>query len=134
MPNASHTDIILKLRTSRARIQKLSDQLQAEKENETVLLGELQVALGEEIGQSVVIGRVSAPVTTIRVNHNTEYKRDEIMERIVTLRDDGRKSFEEIATILNTEGFKPLSAKEFRTGSVHQMYKNRPTVRREVTA
>jgi len=114
----STSDILRKLHAAKARIAKMTTDLATEEANYAELVTTLQSALGNEIGQNVLIGSPVKP-TAVRKD-NTVYERDVVMARINELRSE-KRSFAQISTILNEEGFKPRTAATFSTSTVYAM-------------
>lgn len=56
-----------------------------------------------------------------------EYNREILVARVVELRDKQRMSFAMIADTMNTEGYKPRTAKSFSGATVFQLYKDKKT-------
>jgi hypothetical protein len=107
----------------KAASEKATSDLNEEHSKEKDLMSEIKTLLSEDLGQVVNIG-VVPPIKRVRNgNTSSKYNRDAIISRIVELRMAGTP-FESIANQLNSEGFKPLSASEFRSATVYQLYQN----------
>ena len=95
---SAYATTVAKLKATKVRINKLQTTIVAECDNYDMLFGQLQVDLGEQIGQSI---------TLIPEGMNTH--RPKIMEvifkRIQALRHQ-EQTFDYISTRLNVEGFK----------------------------
>ena len=103
------------------RVEKLKGDIAVEKETQRTVLLELEGYIASATGKGVKIGDVTAPIG--QPKRTTDgYDRAAILARIVELRDGGKQSFDNIATTLNSEGFKPMSAAEFRQATVYQLY------------
>jgi hypothetical protein len=109
--------IMNKIKSSKARIARLQDDLESEQRNHAELLVALQNNIADELGTRVTIGR-SGPIAA-----NTSYDRDMILEQISTLRKV-ESSFTTIARILNNKGLKTLHGNAFSAAAVTQLYKS----------
>lgn len=103
--------------------EKTAKDLDDERQKERTLMAELQALISSELGQEVTIGSPMKSTKSRTFTTNQNYKRDEIIARIVELRRTGTP-FDTIAEKLNTEGYKPLSAVEFRGASVYQLHQH----------
>jgi len=101
------------LTKSRQRMAKFLEKVDIERKKQNELLAMLGDDISTVTDETIRIGRK---------NHNPDYNRDEIVSRIIYLREQENKSFSVIATILNAEGYKPRSAKSFAQATVFQLY------------
>ena len=92
---------------------KLLEKVEVERKTQNELLAKLGTDISSVMDETVRIGRK---------NHNPNYNREEIVSRIIFLREQENKSFSAIATILNAEGYKPRTAKSFAQATVFQLY------------
>jgi septal ring factor EnvC (AmiA/AmiB activator) len=109
----TYAEITHRLESSRQRMQKLLKKVDDERKKQTDLLLKMSDNVSSVTQSTVKIGRK---------NHNPDYNRDEIVDRIIFLREQENKSFSAIAAILNAEGYKPRTAKSFAQATVFQLY------------
>jgi septal ring factor EnvC (AmiA/AmiB activator) len=112
----TYQEIMNRLRLSKKKVARLSREIEAERTKQENLLTELGTDISSVTGETIRIGKVVAKKA------NPDYNRDEISDRIVQLREQENKSFAAIAVILNTEGFKPRTAKAFSQATIYQLY------------
>jgi len=114
MPTSPFTTTMLKLKTSKERIQKFQKQLATECEHYEGLLALLQTDLSNQIGQNVVITAPNGVKPKTRIQ-------EVIVKRIQELRLKNY-SFEEIATRLATAGYKQETGLPFTGTTVRNLY------------